>query len=192
MINFTADNQWKYEVSMKWALTRGAQVTAQFVMYRKNCPAKSRTPLRVHEVEPLLCDEEEEDEEVELTALQGADMAPGRRGGPLSGDETAQSGQTEVLLKRQEAEMWHQQEVCDDFLPTVGGAVFSAGRLQPMVCNNQWTSDMTQHPPVTPGTELSSDSTLHVVTPTQPTPRSNTWHLEPLCLPLLPTNADLM
>lgn len=106
MIDFTADNHWKYEVSMKCALTPGAQVMAQFVMYRKNCPAKSRTPLRVHEVEPLLCgEEEEEDEEVELTALRDADMAPGPRGGPPGGDETAQSGQTEVLLKRQEAEM---------------------------------------------------------------------------------------
>lgn len=85
-------------------MTRGAQVTAQFIMYRKNCPAKSRTPLRVHEVEPLLCEEEDE-EEVELSALQDADRTLGRQDGPPSGDGTAQSGQTEVFLKRQEAEM---------------------------------------------------------------------------------------
>lgn len=105
-------------MSLKWALTRGAQVTAQFVMYRKkNCPAKSRTPLRVNEVEPLLCEEEDE-EEVELSALQDADRTLGRRDGPPSGDGTAQSGQTEVFLKRQEAEMWHQQEVRDGILLT--------------------------------------------------------------------------
>lgn len=67
----------------------------------------------------------------------------------------------------------------------------SVGRLQPMVCN-KWTSDMTRHPPVTPVPKLSSDSSLHVVTPAQPTPRSNTRHLQPLRLSLLPANVDLM
>lgn len=86
-----------YEVSIKWALTRAAQVTAQFVMYRRNCPAKSHTPLRVHEVEPLLCEEEEENEEVELSALQDADGRLGRQDGAPSGDRTAQSRQMEVF-----------------------------------------------------------------------------------------------
>lgn len=80
---------------MKWALTRSAQVTAQFIMYRKNCPAKSRTPLRIHEVEPLLCEEEEE--EVELSAMQDAERTPGHQNGPPSGDGTAQSGHVEVF-----------------------------------------------------------------------------------------------
>lgn len=78
-------------------MTRAAQVTAQFVMYRKNYPTKSRTPLRVHEVEPLLCEEGEEGEEVELSALQDADERPECRDGAPSGDGTAQSRQTEVF-----------------------------------------------------------------------------------------------
>lgn len=49
------------------ALTCYAQVTAQFIMYRKNYSAESRTPLSAPEVEPLLC------EEVELSALQDAE-----------------------------------------------------------------------------------------------------------------------
>lgn len=83
------------KVSVERALTRAAQVTAQFVMYRKNCPAQSRTPLRVHEVEPLLC-EEDEDEGVELSALRDADGRPGRWEGAPAGDGG--------VLKRQEAE----------------------------------------------------------------------------------------
>lgn len=84
-IHFTARlyNE-KYNVSVNWALTHGAQVTAQFVMYRKNCSAKGRTLLHVPEVEPLLFVEEEVEEVVELSALQDQD-------GPPSGDGTALS-----------------------------------------------------------------------------------------------------
>lgn len=50
------------------ALTSG-QVTAQFILYRKNCSPKRRTAL-VPEVEPLLY------EEVELSALEDTEKMP--------------------------------------------------------------------------------------------------------------------
>lgn len=65
-------------------------------------------PLRVHEVEPLLCDDDDDGEEVELSALQGAHERQEHPDGSVQTDWG--------VLKQQEVEPWHQQEACEDFL----------------------------------------------------------------------------
>lgn len=165
------------EVSTKWALTRASQVTAQFIMYRKNCAAKSHAPLRVHEVEPLLR-EEEEGEELELSALRDADRRPGRRDGAPCGGGTAQSGSMEVFFKETGSwavtpagSQWRLFTNCRLDRPLSWST--TADGLEQVNSSRVYTSYLW-HPLLT---KLSSNSTWHAVTPTQPTVSSSTRHV---------------